>query len=285
MFVGKKIATMLALAAFATSAWGETGITSGNMLKLRKKPTSDSVAIEAYPKGEKLEVIGKSANGKWLKVKMNNDRRVGYMFAAYVAIDEQAKSLVQQSEAPVIAFAKSAPEAGCTESMSEVGCAEFHAEEVKKSEPRKEKVVSLISPAGDGDSAGNYQARYEETLQQLTTARKEIVSLKQEVIKLKTDLAESEKTATEYKRRLASIEQVTDFRLMSLVELKGEEVEFNGLGSVTMAENDGRVIFKVPAELADRARRLFSKVNKNILDGAKVVYITIDKSRLETKKV
>lgn len=276
---------MLALAAFATSAWGETGSTSVNMLKLRKKPTSDSVAIEAYPKGEKLNVIGKSANGKWFKVKMTSDRRVGYMFAAYIAIDEQAKSVVQQSDAPIITFTKSAPETGCTEFRPEVGCTESQAQEVKKPVPRKEKMVSLIATAGDGDAAGNYQTRYEDTLQQLTTARKEIVSLKQEVTKLKADLAASVKTVTEYKRRLASIEQVADFRLMSLVELKGEEVEFNGLGSVTMAENDGRVIFKIPAELADKARGLFSKVNRNILDGAKVVYITIDKSNLETRKV
>lgn len=280
----KRFAILLALVAFATSAWGETGSTSGNMLKLRKKPSSDSVAIEAYPQGEKLEVLGKSANGKWLKVKMASDRKVGYMFAAYIAIDGQAESLAQRSEAPVMTFTKSVPEGGCTESVSEAGCTESQAEEVKKPEARKEKVVSLVAPAAEGEGAGNYQARYEEAAQQLTTARKEIVSLKQEVAKLKTDFAESEKNVTEYKRRLASIEQVTDFRLMSLVEVKGEEVEFNGLGTVTMAENNGRVIFKIPAELADKARRLFSKVNKNILDGAKVVYITIDKSRLETRK-
>lgn len=280
----KRFVILLALVAFASNAWGETGRTTGNMLKLRKKPTSDSVAIEAYPKSEKLEVIGKSADGKWMKVKVASDRKVGYMFAAYIAIDGQAESLAQRSDAPVMTFTKSAPEGGCTESVSEAGCTEPQVEEVKKPDPRKEKVVSLVAPAGEGEAAGNYQVRYEETLQQLTTARKEIVSLKQEVAKLKTDLAESEKTVTEYKSRLASIEQVTDFRLMSLVELKGEEVEFSGLGTVLMAENDGRVIFKVPAELADKARRLFSKVNKNILDGAKVVYITIDKSRLETRK-
>lgn len=282
-----KFAVLLALVAFATSAWGETGSTSVNMLKLRKKPSSDSVAVEAYPQGEKLEVIGKSANGKWLKVKMSSDHRVGYMFAAYISLDGQSESLAQQSDAPVMTFTKTASdEAGCTESAIEAGCTQSHAEEVKKPEPRKEKIVSLVVPAGEGEgnSKGGMQAQYEETLQQLTTARKEIVSLKQEVTKLKTDLAESEKTVTEYKRRLASIEQVTDFRLMSLVELKGEEVEFNGLGTVTMAENEGRVIFKVPAELADKARRLFSKVNKNVLDGAKVVYITIEKSRLETRK-
>lgn len=280
----KRLAILLAVVAFATSAQAETGSTSVNMLKLRKKPTSESVAIEAYPQGAKLAVIGKSANGQWLKVKMASDRKVGYMFAAYVTIDGQAESLAPQSGMPLMMFTKPVPEAGCTESVSDAGCTESHAEEVKKQEPRKEKVVSLIAAAGEGDAAGNYQTRYEETLHQLTTARKEIVSLKQEVSKLKTDLAESEKTATEYKRRLASIEQVTDFRLMSLVELKGEEVEFNGLGTVTMAENDGRVIFKVPEELADKARHLFSRVNKNILDGAKVVYITIDKSRLETRK-
>lgn len=280
----KRFVIMLALVTFATSAWAEAGRTTGNMLKLRKKPTSDSVAIEAYPQGEKLEVIGKSANGKWLKVKMTGDGKVGYMFAAYIAIDGQTESLAQQSKTPVMTFTKSEPEAGCSESASEAGCKESHAEEVKKLEPRKEKVVSLVAPAGEGEVAGNYQNRYEETLQQLTKARKEIVSLKEEVAKLKTDLVESENTVKEYKRRLASIEQVTDFKLMSLVELKGEEVEFNGLGTVTMAENDGRVIFKVPADLADKARRLFSKVNKNILDGAKVIYITIDKSRLETRK-
>ncbi|ANA41785.1 hypothetical protein A2G06_16745 (plasmid) [Geobacter anodireducens] len=130
------------------------------------------------------------------------------------------------------------------------------------------------------------ETKYEATLRELSAAQKEISSLKQEVKRLKTELATTEKTIDEYRRRLATMEQVADFRLMSLVEMKGEEVLFNGLGTALMAENDGRVIFKVPAELADKARRLFSKVNRNFLDGAQVVYITIDRSQLslETRK-
>lgn len=274
----KKMVTLLALVTFASTAWGEPGQTSGNMLKLRKRPTTDSVAIEAYPKGEKVDVIGRSEEGKWVKVKVASDGKVGYMAAAFVSLGEQSALPApgEQGNSPMKGFHLKTADTPVEAKPS--------AEPSVGNRDRQEKIVSLVARGGEGETG--VETKYEATLRELSAAQKEISSLKQEVKRLKTELATTEKTIDEYRRRLATMEQVADFRLMSLVEMKGEEVLFNGLGTVLMAENDGRVIFKVPAELADKARRLFSKVNRNFLDGAQVVYITIDRSQLslETRK-
>lgn len=268
---------LLALVTFASTAWGEQGQTSGNMLKLRKRPTSDSVAIEAYPKGEKVDVIGRSEDGKWVKVKVVSDGKVGFMYAAFVSLEEQSGfyATAEQRNIPVTAANLKSPSLVENTAPGKMSITDKN---------RQEKVVSLVARGGEGET--EIQAKYEASRRDLSMAREEIISLKQEVTRLKTALDASEKTVAEYRQRLATMEQVADFRLMSLVEMKGEEVLFNGLGAVQMAESDGRVIFKVPAERANAARRLFSKVNRNILDGVQVVYITIDKGylSLETRR-
>lgn len=272
----KKMVLLLAFVAFASNVWAESGRTKVNMLKLRKLPTSDSVSIDGYPKGEKLDVLSKSQDRKWLKVRIISDSKVGYMFASYVMVEGQTESsslVLGQGDAPVIRFSLTAP-----------ASAPEPAERVVANKERKERSVSLVASGVDAITAET-QTQYMETLQQLTTAKQEIISLKQEVTRLNNELAASEQTVTEYKKRLATIEQVADFRLMSLVEVKGENVFFNGIGTVQMAENNGRVIFKVPAESADKARRLFSKTNKNILEGARVIYITIEKIKISVEEM
>lgn len=272
----KKMVLLLAFVALASNVWAESGRTKVNMLKLRKMPTSDSVSIDGYPKGEKLEVLSKSADRKWLKVRIISDGKVGYMFASYVTVGGQTESsqlVLGQGDAPAMRFSLTAP-----------ASAPEPAESVVVNSKRKERSVSLVASGVDASTAET-QTQYMETLQQLTSAKQEIISLKQEVTRLNNELAASEQTVTEYRKRLATFEQVADFRLMSLVEMKGENVFFNGIGTVQMAENNGRVIFKVPAESADIARRLFSKTNKNILEGAQVIYITIEKSKLSIGQI
>lgn len=267
----KEMVLLLTLVTFASTAWGEPGQTSGNMLKLRKRPTSDSVAIEAYPRGEKIDVIGRSDDGKWLKVKVVSDGKIGFMYAAFVSLEGHSGLHASEEQGNIPVTAANLKSSSPVENTAPVKMS-------ISDKNRREKVVSLVARGGEGET--EIQAKHEASLRDLSTAREEIISLKQVVTRLKTALDASEKTVAEYRQRLATMEQVADFRLMSLVEMKGEEVLFNGLGAVQMAESDGRVIFKVPAERAKTARRLFSKVNRNILDGAQVVYITIDKGYL-----
>ncbi len=266
----KRMVLLLALVTFASTAWGESGQTSGNMLKLRKRPSGESVAIEAYPKGEKVDVIGRSEDGKWFKVKVASDRKVGYMCAAFVSLAGQREvpASVEQGEGLGLQL----------KATRTAGEATTPVEQRVANKARKEKVVSLVARGGEEDMG--LQAKYEASRRELATAQQEISSLKQEVTSLKKALISSEKTVAEYRQRLASMEQVVDFRLMSLVEGKGEEVVFTGLGTVKMAEHNGRVIFKVPAEVAEKARSLFGRTNRNMFDGLKCVYVTIDKAHL-----
>ncbi len=264
----KKIMVLLSLLVVVPSAWGESGYTTGNMLKLRKKPSANSVAIEAYPKGEVLNVIDRCEGGKWVKVKITTDGRVGYMFAQYVATGGQPEATELENagaqDIPAVHFSLSSPGEGTPSAQ------------VPLTEEQKSKVVSLVEREGEGD----FKVRFEETTKQLSAAREEVVSLKQEVEKLKAELAGSKSSMSEFKQRLAAVEQIDDFRLVSLVNAKGEEVQFNGLGTVRMAENNGRVIFKVPDILAGKAKSIFAKVKRNLLESPHAVYITIDKDFL-----
>ncbi|ABL01351.1 SH3 domain-containing protein [Pelobacter propionicus] len=244
----KTMIVLLALAMGCSAAWGETGVISGNMLKLRKKASSKSLSLEAYPEGEKVEILGKAKNGKWLKVRVLADGMEGYVYSKYVGPEKEQypETPDQKTVAPV------APVVGDTNPRD--------TDKPEENNKPQGKVVALVAKSDDSES------------------------LKQEIDRLKAESTSRAGQIFMLNKQMILVNQIPDFRLITAVEIGGESVQFNGLGTVRMAERDGRVVFRIPADLAEKAKALFGKVGSNILESSqRVIYITIDKSRLNVE--
>ena len=267
------------MASFAANGWAASAVTTGNMLKLRKKPKLTSVAIEAYPKGEKVKILERNEIGNWVKVRVLSDGKEGYMAAKYVLPDETAdldiaKVSNETSTARLVGVIQQNDE---TNDRKEV-----QVKEEKVEVPAKAAKVFALAPAADESlNRIGLQAKYNAVLSELSNARQEIQSLKQELDGVKDLLSAKEIEIVEMKQIISRYERITDIRLMGMLEAMGEDVMFSGIGLVRIFEEDGRVIIRVPGEYISKATKHFAKVaNKHTFGSDEQLYITLDKNLL-----
>jgi hypothetical protein len=261
----------MVITLWAAPCRAEPGVTAVNMLKLRKAPTIEAIAIEAYPIGEKIEVLERGRHSSWVKVKVYSDGKVGYMASRYVSVGGRmpASPVKEQEAVPEKSAAMAAP-ASTAPAPPDPPATTPKAEKI-------EKVLTLVVANSDDDAI--WRTKYETTLRELEATRNEIAALKAGLSGFKPVPAKPEARVVDYSQRLASMENAEDFLLMSLVELKGEEVMLSGLGKVSMTSRGHRVILKVPAELADRVQTLFATVDNHTF-GHDSLYITLDRRHL-----
>lgn len=261
----KKILLFMTLSLAASSAAAaDMHITTGNMLKLRRMSTSESVAIEAYPRGEAVEIIDRSANGKWYKVRIPSDGKTGFMFAKYIS---RKMDPIEQFEGD----AKNRSQGSRTSDpiVQQEACGQNEADG---------KIVSLISPGGQVDAG--LQEKYDNAVKELTTVKVELKALKETMAGMQKEIAKRNTEINTLKEKIALYDGIDDIRLMSNVEAMGEEVLFSGIGLVKMFQEADRVVIRIPKEHMTIAHKIFSKVEKHIFGGGDHLYVTIDKKAL-----
>lgn len=250
----------LSLAASSAAA-ADPGITTGNMLKLRRAPAFEAVAIEAYPRGETVEIIGRSPNGKWYKVRVPSDGKTGFMFAKYIG----RKKVTDEQQT------------GTTKNESQ-GMSRTEPVVLQEACGQNEdgKVMALISSGADAA----LQEKYDNAVKELNSVKVEIKSLKETVAGLRNDLIQKDKEIGLLKEKVALYDGIGDIRLMSNVEALGVDVLFTGIGLVKFYQEGDRVILRIPNEHTVVAKKVFSRVEKHIFGGENHLYVTIDKKIL-----
>ena len=267
------------IASFAADGWAASAVTTGNMLKLRKKPKLTSVAIEAYPKGEKVKILDRNEIGNWVKVRVLSDGKEGYMAAKYVSADETADFGEEKvsNEISATGFGGVIPQ---NDGMN--GSKDFQIKEEKAEVPEKAAKVIALAPAADEPlNLTGLKAEYDAVVNELSSARQEIQALKHELAGVKNLLSTKENEVIEMKQIISRYDRITDIRLMGMLEAMGEEVMFTGIGLVRIFEEKGRVIIRVPGEYISKATKYFARVaNKNTFGSDEQLYITLDKNLL-----
>lgn len=111
-------------------------------------------------------------------------------------------------------------------------------------------------------------------------AEKRIGGLRTENASLKGEMERTKQKNGELASLVSLYESAGDVRLIRTVERGGEEVFFAGVGDVRMAEDNGRVIIRLQGESVVTARKLFSRVDRNFINGTGCSYVILDKQML-----
>lgn len=156
--------------------------------------------------------------------------------------------------------------------------------------PRQEKPLSLA--AADNQNAKRltvslkveasepHEPEVTTLMAKVRAAEKEIESLKADIAMITREKAQSDKMRSELASLVALYESAGDIRLIKAVETRSEDAFFAGIGDVRMAEDNGRVIFRLQGDSVGLARKLFSRVERNFIDAAGCSYVILDKQIL-----
>lgn len=76
--------TLLLMLAFPVIALAQTGYVTASALYMREEPLLDADTVATLHQGDKVEITGKSSNGKWYKVTYG--KKSGYVWKAYISL-------------------------------------------------------------------------------------------------------------------------------------------------------------------------------------------------------
>lgn len=258
------------LLALNGTAAASNAVTTKNMLKLRKGPSKEDIPIFAYPKGEPVEVTGKSEDNRWYKVRVKSDGRTGFMWGEYISLG------------PDVSMRLDAAFLDVSNSVS----SKANQPEEADTKHHQSTTVS-VKLGGLGAEHQEYlqlQSKYDEAVRQVAARDAQIRSLQTEVSKLREDLVVSGQKTDALEKRLASAEKVRDVRLISMVEMAGEDIALIGVGTAQMASIGDWVVFKAGSAKEAGLKKVFGKTEHNTHIVGDVVYITTPLVNIETRK-
>ena len=93
--IQKQPVLMMRSARMTVSAQPWNATVNSNGLRLRLTPNTKYSSIRSYDKGVKLQVLGyvegqtvNAGNNRWYRVKMEPDHKEGYMYSAYITLEQ-----------------------------------------------------------------------------------------------------------------------------------------------------------------------------------------------------
>lgn len=104
---------LLAFTLSGTVAQAQEATVTGKMVRIRKNPSVEAVAVEAAPLGAKVEVLKDAEAPKgWVKVRFG--KITGYMTARYIKVegDKKAETPPETADAPRMVFSLAPSPAG-----------------------------------------------------------------------------------------------------------------------------------------------------------------------------
>ncbi len=84
---------LLALALAPAIALAQSGYVTASALYMREEPLLDAKVVATLHQGDKVEITGKSSNGKWYKVTYG--KKSGYVWKSYISLDSSSASTTE----------------------------------------------------------------------------------------------------------------------------------------------------------------------------------------------